>query len=399
MEEQSRKVTKVQDLEVKDPQLIFNRIWARLEEDYGLEKLCFPKEIFWLNGSPGAGKGTNTRFIMNLRDLVAKPITVSELLKSDEAQKRKDAGLLVGDREVTDLVFRRLLNKEYEHGAIVDGYPRTKVQVECLKHLYAKMQELHWNAPVANGQVTFPKPRFHIIVLFIDEGESVRRQLHRGKQIVEHNEKVKASGEGEVFEVRKTDLSEEAARNRYRVFKEITYEALKSLRQVFHYHFIDAQGSVQEVQNRIVAELSYQSSLELDEDIYRRLADIPIASQVTLHARQELVRRLEGYERYHSDVFAKVVAEIRDAFLPVIQRHGISGMAVVNTENPIFHDREAVGMLIDVFSERGYHAIVDVHHDLIPDRVDLQSGQIKMKERRIYRVRINFGGAEIRRGR
>ena len=42
----------------------------------------------------------------------------------------------------------------------------------------------------------FPKPRFHIIMLFIDEEESVRRQLSRGGAL-EHNAEVEASGVGE----------------------------------------------------------------------------------------------------------------------------------------------------------------------------------------------------------
>ena len=70
---------------------------------------------------------------MEFRDLTEKPIIVSELLKSPEARKKIDAGLLAGDREVTKLVLRTLLSPEYESGAIVDGYPRTKTQVECLK--------------------------------------------------------------------------------------------------------------------------------------------------------------------------------------------------------------------------------------------------------------------------
>src|SRR5690606_28497881 len=118
----------------------------------------------------------------------------------------------------------------------------------------------------------FPKSVFHIIVLFIDEQESIRRQLQRGKRAMDHNDQVRKSGMGELMEVRKTDLSEEAARNRYRTFKEITYESLKTLREVFQYHFINAQGSIQEVQDRIVDELRYQSSLELDQATYDRIS-------------------------------------------------------------------------------------------------------------------------------
>ena len=64
----------VQDLEVKDAQIIFNSVWAGLEDELGEEYLRFPKEIFWLNGAPGAGKGTNTEFIMQYRDLTAPPL-------------------------------------------------------------------------------------------------------------------------------------------------------------------------------------------------------------------------------------------------------------------------------------------------------------------------------------
>ena len=85
---------KVEDLEVKDAQLIFHSIWHELEQEVGVENLHFPAEIFWLNGAPGAGKGTQTAFIMEFRDLTEKPIIVSELLKSPEARKKIDAGLL-----------------------------------------------------------------------------------------------------------------------------------------------------------------------------------------------------------------------------------------------------------------------------------------------------------------
>ncbi len=386
------------DLEVKDPQIIFERVWSKLEEDLGREKLIFPKEIFWLNGSPGAGKGTNTGFIMEMRDLTAEPITVSALLKSPEARKRMDAGLLVGDREVTELVFRRLLDPEFQHGAIVDGFPRTKVQVECVKQLYAKLDALH-QEHLGKGSNGFPKCRFHIIVLFIDEAESVRRQLNRGRQAIHHNEKVRESGVGEITEVRKTDLNEDAARGRYRTFKEITYHALRELQEVFHYHYIDAQGTIKEVRERIVEELHYQSSLELNESTYLRVGGLPIATAIVVHARQELVNRLDSYEEDHPELFAQVVADIESYFMPIVKRHAISGMALINTENELYHNDLAIEMLIDIFSERGFHAVVDIRRESTPERFNLQTGEIYLRDKRIYRVRVNFGGADIRKGR
>ena len=70
----ARSAKKVEDLEVKDAQLIFQTLWHELEQEMGADNLKFPAEIFWLNGAPGAGKGTQTEFIMEFRDLTEKPI-------------------------------------------------------------------------------------------------------------------------------------------------------------------------------------------------------------------------------------------------------------------------------------------------------------------------------------
>jgi len=42
------------------------------------------------------------------------------------------------------------------------------------------------------------------------------------------------------------------------------------LRQLYHYHFINAEGPVSEVQANILKELTYQSSLELDPRTFER---------------------------------------------------------------------------------------------------------------------------------
>ena len=388
----------VEDLEVKDAQLIFQAVWHELEEEVGVENLRFPAEIFWLNGSPGAGKGTQTAFIMEFRDLTEKPIIVSELLKSPEARKKMDAGMLAGDREVTRLVLRSLLNPSYESGAIVDGYPRTKTQVECLKLFHGRLSELRSKYLGTFQEEQFPKPRFHIIMLFIDEEESVRRQLLRGQRTLEHNAEVEASGVGEKREVRKTDLDEEAAHRRYKTFKESTYHSLTTLREVFHYHFINAHGTVIEIQQRIIQELKYQSSLELDEATYDRISSIPLAQKLSLHARQLLVHRLDSYEKFHSQLFGQVVELIQSKFIPIVEKHSISGLAYINSEDSIFADPLAIAILIGVFTERGFTAVVDIRKMEVPERIDPKSYEIINKVKKVYRVRINFPGSKIRRG-
>jgi adenylate kinase len=393
-----RSKKKVEDLEVKDAQLIFQTLWHELEEDVGSENLKFPAEIFWLNGSPGAGKGTQTAFIMEFRDLTEKPIIVSELLQSPEAKMKIDAGLLAGDREVTKLVLRTLLDPRYESGAIVDGFPRTKTQVECLKLFHGRLSELRTKYLGTFQEEQFPKPRFHIIMLFIDEEESVRRQILRGQRTMEHNAEVEASGVGETREVRKTDLDEDAAHRRYKTFKESTYDSLTTLREVFHYHFINAHGTVIEVQQRIIRELKYQSSLELDEATYDRISSIPLAQKLSLHARQVLVHRLDSYEKFHSELFEQVVNLIKTKFIPIVEKHSISGLAYINSEDAVFEEPLAIAMLIDVFTERGFTAVVDIRKMEVPSRIDPKSYEIINRSKKVFRVRINFPGSKIRRG-
>jgi len=386
------------DLEIKDAQLIFESAWLDLEAAHKRSDLRFPKELLLLGGAPGAGKGTNTAFIAKARGLTCPPIVMSSLLDSPEARRIKDAGGMVGDREVISILLRHLLHPEYRDGAILDGFPRTKVQVECLKLLVDRVQQLRREFYRTPLSIHFRQPTIHIMVLFVDERESVARQLKRGREIQAHNDEVKRTGIGELQEIRPTDYDEALAQRRYRVFKEQTWAALQSLKEIFYYHFINAEGSIAEVEQNILQELQYQSSLELDPRTHDILRNLPVASEIVIHARQELVRRLDSYQFEHPELLAKVAVFIEKKIMPIVLRHAISGVALVNTEDTTLEDSLALAMLIDIFSERGFHAAVDLHRIEIPERVDLTTGLIKCRVKKVYRVQIRFHGSEIRRG-
>ena len=389
---------RVTDLEIKDAQIIFGAVWHELESEFGRDNLLFPKEIILLGGAPGSGKGTNTDFIAKTRGLTCDPIVISALLDSPHAQRLKNAGSMVGDREVIGLVLRELLRPEYRDGVILDGFPRTKVQVECLKALVDKMHQLrreYYHLPIG---MHFRQPTIHIMVLFVDEKTSVDRQLRRGREVRAHNEEVRRTGIGQVLEERATDFDEALAQRRYRVFKEQTWDALQGLKEIFHYHFINAQGPVAEVEGNIVKELEYQSTLELDPRTVDRLRGVRVASEIIVHARQEMVKRLDAYEFEHPELLQHVVGFIEKKVMPIVLRHAISGIAQVNTEDPALDDPLALAMLIDVFSERGYHALVDIHRIEVPERVDPATGLIKCRTKKVYRIQIRFHGSEIRRG-
>jgi len=299
---------------------------------------------------------------------------------------------------VVGLLLRELMKPEYLDGVILDGFPRTRVQVECLKMLVDKMHQLRrefYGSPLG---IHFRQPTIHIMVLFVDEKESIARQLKRGRETRLHNEEILRSGVGALSEDRPTDHDEALAQRRYRVFKEQTWDALQSLKEIFHYHFINAQGSIAEVEQNIVRELEYQSTLELDPLTVDRLRSIPVASEIVVHARQELVKRLDSYEIEHPEQFARVVAFIETKAMPIVLRHAISGSALINTEDACLDDPLSLAMLIDVFSERGYHAVVDIHRIEIPETVDLKTGRISCRIKKVYRIQIHFQGSEIRRG-
>lgn len=386
------------DLEIKDAQLIFNTAWEELAEEVGLQNLRFPKELILLGGAPGAGKGTHTRFVMQARGLTCDPIVISDLLTSPEAIRIKNQGHMVGDKEVVKILFKKLLEPQFRDGAILDGFPRTRVQVECLKMLVHNVNQLHKEFADTEHAIHFRQPTIHAMVLFVTERTSIERQIKRGQLALVHNKAVEETGVGRPMSVRDTDLNPEMARRRYQVFKEQTWDALKSLKEIYHYHFVNAEGPIDEVEANILNELQYQSSLELHSRTFDRLRPLPLADEIVLHARQELVRRLDSYELEHTELFEQVVQLIQAKFLPIIRRHALSGQAHVNTEDPLFHNPLALMMLIDIFSERGFHAVVDKHIQSIPHQIDMVTGRIELKEKAVYRVLIHFKGSEIRRG-
>ena len=395
---QDRPGPKILDLEVKDARVIFTPTWETLEEEVGRENLRFPKEIILLGGAPGAGKGTQTRFISDARGLTCPPIVISDLLTTPEMEKIKAQGGMVGDKEVLTVLLRQLLDETYRDGVILDGFPRTPVQVECLKLLVEQISALHDEFASTPLAIHFRRPTIHAMVLFVSESTSIARQLGRGREIAENNRKVAETGIGMSIELRATDLSEELVRRRYLVFKEQTWSALTSLRQLYHYHFVNAEGPIAEVQANILKELKYQSSLELEPRTFERLRALPLAEELVVHGRQELVKRLDSYELEHTELLSQIVELVKTKFMPIITRHALSGRAHVNSSDPIFNEPLAIPMLIDLFSERGYHASVDKTMQQIPERVDLATGEIKFRTNAVYRIQIQFEASKIRRG-
>jgi adenylate kinase len=93
-----------------------------------------------LLGAPGAGKGTQANFIKEQFGI--PQISTGDMLraavKADtplgrQAKKFMDAGELVPDALIIDLVAERLKHADCANGYLFDGFPRTVPQAQALK--------------------------------------------------------------------------------------------------------------------------------------------------------------------------------------------------------------------------------------------------------------------------
>lgn len=93
-----------------------------------------------LLGAPGAGKGTQANFIKEKYNI--PQISTGDMLRAAvkagsplgvAAKKIMDAGGLVSDEIIINLVKERIKEKDCEKGFLFDGFPRTLPQAEAMK--------------------------------------------------------------------------------------------------------------------------------------------------------------------------------------------------------------------------------------------------------------------------
>jgi adenylate kinase len=93
-----------------------------------------------LLGAPGAGKGTQAKFITEKFNI--PQISTGDMLRNAiksgselglKAKEIMDKGQLVSDEIVIGLVKERILEPDCKNGYLFDGFPRTNAQAEALK--------------------------------------------------------------------------------------------------------------------------------------------------------------------------------------------------------------------------------------------------------------------------
>ena len=99
-------------------------------------------------GPPGAGKGTQSNFIVKKFQL--HQLSTGELLRKEIKEKTvlgqqietiMNSGNLVSDNIVSDLIENYISDEVYKNRLIFDGYPRNLIQVKNLNNLLKKYNQ------------------------------------------------------------------------------------------------------------------------------------------------------------------------------------------------------------------------------------------------------------------
>ena len=211
-----------------------------------------------LLGAPGAGKGTQARFITEQYGI--PQISTGDMLRAairDETplglkvKAVMDAGQLVSDEIIIDLVKERIAQDDCANGFLFDGFPRTIPQAQALV-----------DAGVAID---------HVLEIAVEDEEIVKRMSGRRAHlpsgrtyhVIYNPPKVEGIDDetGEAL-VQRDDDKEETVRNRLAVYHEQTkplvgfYNELAAKDDSVQYHAVAGVGSVDEITKSVLAALA-----------------------------------------------------------------------------------------------------------------------------------------------
>ena len=212
-----------------------------------------------LLGAPGAGKGTQAAFVTKRYSIVQ--ISTGDMLRAAvqagtpvgrKAKALMDAGRLVPDEIILELVKARIAEADCRNGFLFDGFPRTIPQAEALR---AEQVVLDF-----------------VVEIAVDDAEIVRRlsgrRVHPRSGRTYHVEfnPPKRPGKDDVTGedlVQRDDDTEETVRERLKVYHEQTEPLLEYYARwresgdglAPKYVRVDGHGSVVEIRDAIFAAL------------------------------------------------------------------------------------------------------------------------------------------------
>jgi adenylate kinase len=211
-----------------------------------------------LLGAPGAGKGTQAKFISEKYGI--PQISTGDMLRAAvqaqtplglQAKKVMDAGGLVSDDVIIGLVKDRIAEADCANGFLFDGFPRTIPQAQAM----------------VNAQVTID----HVVEIAVDDEEIVARlsgrRVHPGSGRVYHllfNRPKKEGLDDDTGEalVQRDDDTEETVRKRLQIYHEQTSPLINFYQDMEDeaapsYHRIEGVGTVDDIRKTLFAALQH----------------------------------------------------------------------------------------------------------------------------------------------
>jgi adenylate kinase len=207
-----------------------------------------------LLGPPGAGKGTQAKRLEEKYGLVQ--LSTGDMLRAErksgstlgrKVQAIMDAGKLVSDDIIIELIAQRIDQLKEAKGFILDGFPRTVPQAEALDRMLAE-KGLKLD---------------HVIEMTVDEAELVRRIAGRfscakcGASYHDSFHQPKTAGVCDVCGgaefVRRADDNPEAVKTRLEAYRQQTAPILPYYRKKRVLRRVDGMAEIDQVARQIEA--------------------------------------------------------------------------------------------------------------------------------------------------
>ena len=175
-------------------------------------------------GPPGAGKGTQAKFIVNKYNLYQ--ISTGELLREEIKNKTElgsqissiiNSGELVSDKIVSNLIEKFISNDNYKNQIIFDGYPRTLIQAKNLETLLKKYNQ-----------------KIDVVLKLSVSLETIKKRILE-RQIKED----------------RADDSEEIAIKRYKTYEKSAEPVIDYYKQSNLLKFINGEAGISEISSEI----------------------------------------------------------------------------------------------------------------------------------------------------
>ena len=204
-----------------------------------------------LFGPPGAGKGTQAKFIVD--SFKIPQISTGDMLRAAVkeqtalglvAKQIMESGGLVPDEVVLGIVRERIVLSDCDTGFVLDGFPRTIPQADALVSI------LHG----LNKKID------HVISLDLDNSEIIQRLSGRracstcGKGYHISNDPPKSEGicdSCQAVLIQREDDREDTVKNRLAVYDQQTAPLKEYYEHAGLLRHIDGSGSIQDIQRQI----------------------------------------------------------------------------------------------------------------------------------------------------